>query len=129
MFRMQAAAKGLGFNYARAPNLPVFVRTDEKRLRQILVNLLSNAIKFTSEGIVSFSVSYRSQVASFVVSDSGPGIALDEQVKIFEPFGRSKTADGAKTPGWARADHHQASDGNHGWSHRAVQRTGEGRFL
>ncbi len=29
MFRMQAAAKGLGFNYARAPNLPVFVRTDE----------------------------------------------------------------------------------------------------
>ncbi|AQQ03021.1 hybrid sensor histidine kinase/response regulator [Roseibium algicola] len=99
MFRMQAAAKGLGFNYARAPNLPVFVRTDEKRLRQILVNLLSNAIKFTSEGIVSFSVSYRSQVASFVVSDSGPGIALDEQVKIFEPFGRSKTADGAKTPG------------------------------
>lgn len=99
MFRMQAAAKGLGFNYLRARNLPVFVRTDEKRLRQILVNLLSNAIKFTDAGEVSLSISYRSQVASFVVSDSGPGIALEEQGKIFEPFGRSKAASGARTPG------------------------------
>ncbi|WP_298983687.1 ATP-binding protein [uncultured Roseibium sp.] len=99
MFRMQAAAKGLGFNYVRARNLPVFARTDEKRLRQILVNLLSNAIKFTDAGEVSLSISYRSQVASFVVSDSGPGIALDEQGKIFEPFGRSKAASGARTPG------------------------------
>ncbi|POF32147.1 hybrid sensor histidine kinase/response regulator [Roseibium marinum] len=99
MFRMQAAAKGLGFDYVRAPNLPVFVRTDEKRLRQILVNLLSNAIKFTQEGKVSLSVGYRSQVAGFVVADSGPGIALDEQAKIFEPFGRSKAAYGARTPG------------------------------
>ncbi|KZM51679.1 ATP-binding protein [Labrenzia sp. OB1] len=99
MFRMQAAAKGLGFEYVRGRNLPVFVRTDEKRLRQILVNLLSNAIKFTQEGKVSFKVSYRSQVAAFVVADSGPGIALDEQAKIFEPFGRSKAAAGARTPG------------------------------
>jgi signal transduction histidine kinase len=99
MFRMQAAAKGLGFDYVRAPNLPVFVRTDEKRLRQILVNLLSNAIKFTEAGSVSLSVRYRSQVASFVVTDSGPGIPLDEQVKIFEPFGRSKAASGSRTPG------------------------------
>ena len=99
MFRMQASAKGLGFEYWRAANLPVFVRTDEKRLRQILVNLLSNAIKFTSEGNVSLTVSYRSQVASFVVADSGPGIELDEQNKIFEPFGRSRTAGTAHTPG------------------------------
>jgi len=99
MFRMQAAAKGLGFDYVRAANLPVFVRTDEKRLRQILVNLLSNAIKFTDKGKVSLSVSYRSQVASFVVADSGPGIALDEQTKIFEPFGRGKSVNGARTPG------------------------------
>ena len=99
MFRMQASAKGLGFEYHRAGHLPAFVRTDEKRLRQVLVNLLSNAIKFTEEGDVSLTVNYRSQVASFVVADSGPGIALDEQGKIFEPFGRSKAASGARTPG------------------------------
>ncbi|MCX2723586.1 ATP-binding protein [Roseibium salinum] len=99
MFRMQASAKGLGFSYSRAGNLPAFVRTDEKRLRQILVNLLSNAIKFTEKGEVSLSVGYRSQVAAFVVKDSGPGIALDEQTKIFEPFGRSRAASGARTPG------------------------------
>ncbi|WP_428642953.1 hybrid sensor histidine kinase/response regulator [Roseibium sp.] len=99
MFRMQASAKGIGFDYWRAGNLPVFVRTDEKRLRQILVNLLSNAIKFTDEGSVSLTVKYGSQVASFVVADSGPGIALEEQKKIFEPFGRSKAANGAGMPG------------------------------
>ncbi|MEP2578775.1 MAG: ATP-binding protein [Roseibium sp.] len=99
MFRMQAAAKGLGFSYTRAANLPAFVRTDEKRLRQILVNLLSNAIKFTPEGSVSLTVGYRSQVASFVISDSGPGVALDDQAKIFEPFGRGKPVNGVRTPG------------------------------
>ncbi|MBN9669388.1 ATP-binding protein [Roseibium aggregatum] len=99
MFRMQASAKGLGFEYSRAANLPAFVRTDEKRLRQILVNLLSNAIKFTDEGRVTLTVGYRSQVASFVVADSGPGIDLQEQTKIFEPFGRGKRAHGARTPG------------------------------
>jgi len=47
MFRGQVASKGVQFNYHPAPNLPAFVRTDEKRLRQILINLLFNAIKYT----------------------------------------------------------------------------------
>lgn len=99
MFEMQASAKGLGFEFDAAPNLPVFVRTDEKRLRQILVNLLSNAIKFTESGKVSLSVGYRSQVASFVIRDTGPGIDLKEQAKIFEPFGRSKAPASRSAPG------------------------------
>lgn len=99
MFRMQAEAKGLAFRYKRADNLPVIVRTDEKRLRQILVNLLSNAIKFIETGSVSLTVSYRSQVATFVVEDTGPGIPLAEQAKIFEPFERSATPKVGRTPG------------------------------
>ncbi|MEP3048818.1 MAG: ATP-binding protein [Roseibium sp.] len=99
MFEVQALAKGLGFDYERAENLPTFVRTDEKRLRQILVNLLSNAIKFTDNGQVSFKISYRSQVAHFTIKDSGPGIPLEEQAKIFEPFERSEAANNARTPG------------------------------
>ena len=99
MFRPQATAKQLAFDYVRSPNLPVFVRTDEKRLRQILVNLLSNAIKFTEEGRIALNVDYRSQVASFTVSDTGRGIAIADQAKVFEPFGRGEEDGQSRTPG------------------------------
>ncbi|WP_417671244.1 ATP-binding protein [Roseibium sp.] len=99
MFQMQASAKGLGFVHERAENLPEYVRTDEKRLRQILVNLLSNAIKFTEEGDVTLKVGYRSQVASFTVTDTGTGIPLSEQAKVFEPFGRGEDVKARRTPG------------------------------
>jgi signal transduction histidine kinase/purine-cytosine permease-like protein len=85
MFSLQAQAKGLFFEHHRARSLPQYVRTDEKRLRQILVNLLSNAIKFTDEGTVRFDVSYRSQVATFTVSDTGRGIAEKDLARIKAP--------------------------------------------
>ncbi|MEQ1944459.1 ATP-binding protein [Mesorhizobium sp. VNQ89] len=88
MFRLQAEAKGLAFRHERDNALPHYVRTDEKRLRQILVNLLSNAIKFTEKGSIDFTVSYRSQVATFSVVDSGPGIPKEDIARIFEPFAR-----------------------------------------
>jgi CheY-like chemotaxis protein len=75
------------------------VRTDEKRLRQILVNLLSNAIKFTSAGHVSFEVGYRMQVATFTVSDTGSGIAPNDLDHIFEPFVRGEAEHNRFTPG------------------------------
>lgn len=99
MFRLQAEAKGLEFRHVRAPSLPIHVRTDEKRLRQILVNLLSNAIKFTSTGHVAFEVGYRMQVATFTVSDSGSGIAADDLDHIFEPFVRGEAERNRFTPG------------------------------
>lgn len=99
MFRLQAEAKGLEFRHVRAPSLPIHVRTDEKRLRQILVNLLSNAIKFTSTGHVAFEVGYRMQVATFTVSDSGSGIAAGDLEHIFEPFVRGEAERNRFTPG------------------------------
>ncbi|MBX4933972.1 hybrid sensor histidine kinase/response regulator [Rhizobium bangladeshense] len=90
LFRPQAQAKGLAFLHERSPALPQFVRTDEKRLRQILVNLLSNAIKFTDEGSVTFDVGYRSQVATFTVTDTGRGIAEKDLTRIYEPFQRGE---------------------------------------
>ncbi|MBU1305394.1 MAG: response regulator [Alphaproteobacteria bacterium] len=99
MFRLQAQAKGLEFRHSRAKGLPRHVRTDEKRLRQILVNLLSNAIKFTSAGYVSFDVEYRNQVASFVVADSGSGIAADDIEHVFEPFVRGAAEHNRFVPG------------------------------
>lgn len=99
MFRPQAQAKGLEFRHERAHSLPQYVRTDEKRLRQILVNLLSNAIKFTDEGSVTFDVAYRSQVASFTVSDTGRGIAEKDLARIYEPFQRGEAESVRPMPG------------------------------
>jgi signal transduction histidine kinase/CheY-like chemotaxis protein len=88
MFRLQAAAKGIDFVFKRPAVLPVVVYADEKRLRQILINLLSNAIKFTQAGSVQFVVHYRSPVAEFEVTDTGPGIQATDLERIFAPFER-----------------------------------------
>lgn len=88
MFRLQAEAKGLEFTYECKDRLPEFVRTDEKRLRQILINLLSNAIKYTDKGSVIFKLRYRNQVAEFTISDTGEGIAPENMERIFRPFER-----------------------------------------
>ena len=91
MLRPQAEAKGLRLVYD-AHGLPAVVHADEHRLRQILINLLSNAIKFTSAGVVRLSVSWRAQIAEFVISDTGPGIAACDLERIFEPFERAASA-------------------------------------
>lgn len=88
MFRLQAAAKSIDFAFNRPAVLPLVVYADEKRLRQILINLLSNAIKFTQTGSVKFVVHYRSPVAEFEVTDTGPGIQPDDLERIFAPFER-----------------------------------------
>jgi len=99
MFEPQAQAKGLVFEHVRTGHLPQYVRTDEKRLRQILVNLLSNAIKFTDEGSIRFEVSYRSQVATFTISDTGRGIAEKDLARIYEPFQRGEAETIRPMPG------------------------------
>ncbi|MDO1582154.1 hybrid sensor histidine kinase/response regulator [Rhizobium oryzicola] len=99
MFRPQAQAKGLEFLHERAASLPQYVRTDEKRVRQILVNLLSNAIKFTDRGSVRFDVAYRSQVATFTIADTGRGIAEKDLARIYEPFQRGEADNVRPMPG------------------------------
>jgi PAS domain S-box-containing protein len=63
------------------------VRADPEKLRQILLNLLSNAIKFTDEGgRLAIACSADRHTVHIHVKDTGIGIALDQQEKIFEPF-------------------------------------------
>jgi signal transduction histidine kinase len=97
MFELQAAAKGIGFS-AEYGDIPEVVRTDEKRMRQILINVIGNAVKFTPSGRVVFRLSYAREMASFEIEDTGPGIAADEIERVFEPFARgsavSSTASG-----------------------------------
>ncbi|WP_131113575.1 hybrid sensor histidine kinase/response regulator [Lichenihabitans psoromatis] len=99
MFALQARAKGLDFIFECSPALPRTVRTDEKRLRQILINLLSNAVKFTTTGHVALRVRYRNQVATLTVEDTGPGIAGDDRDRIFEPFDRGSVTAHHALPG------------------------------
>jgi HAMP domain-containing protein/signal transduction histidine kinase/CheY-like chemotaxis protein len=95
-FRQLAADKGLGFKIKVDPELPATIRTDEKRLQQVVLNLLSNAFKFTSEGevVLEFCVpdhrgngtkTVRKELA-IAVTDTGIGIPEDKQKLIFEAF-------------------------------------------
>ncbi|MCG8611442.1 MAG: ATP-binding protein [Pseudomonadales bacterium] len=88
MFRVQASNKQIELVYTKLTAVPDTVRTDEKRLRQILINLLSNAVKYTHQGAVTFTVSYRNQVAEFTIKDTGVGIAAGDMDRIFRPFER-----------------------------------------
>lgn len=81
-----ARQKGLIWELDVSPDLPV-VRIDPDRMAQAIGNILSNAIKFTpSGGKVSTTVSFVGDQLSIQVADTGPGIPLNEQEKIFQPF-------------------------------------------
>ncbi|WP_210756773.1 hybrid sensor histidine kinase/response regulator [Caldichromatium japonicum] len=95
MIEVQARAKGINFGYLPQGPLPAVVRADEKRLRQILINILGNAVKFTVRGEVRFRVRYAREMASFAIEDTGPGIPADEIERIFEPFVRGSSSQGA----------------------------------
>jgi signal transduction histidine kinase/DNA-binding NarL/FixJ family response regulator len=93
MLRLQAQDRGLEFTFQRPPHLPAIVRTDEKRLQQILINLLQNALRFTRAGRVSLRLTYASEVAKFEVEDTGIGIAPEDLERIFRPFERLEGAE------------------------------------
>lgn len=88
---VRAEQAGLSFLYEPDPDLPIMVRGDEKRLRQVLLNLLSNAVKFTEKGTVTFHVGYNPITTEqgtfrFRVSDTGRGIPEEKLEEIFLPF-------------------------------------------
>jgi CheY-like chemotaxis protein/signal transduction histidine kinase/HAMP domain-containing protein len=99
-FGQLARHKGLSFDIELASDLPGSISTDSRRLQQVLKNLLANALKFTERGGVSLSVSGASSgwspdhpalgraptVIAFSVSDTGIGIARDQQKIIFQAF-------------------------------------------
>lgn len=99
LFQNRAELKGIIFVYQPLSPLPLGVRGDEKRLRQVLVNLLGNAVKFTHRGGVTFKVGYCEDFQPdvspsqppkshlrFLVEDTGIGIAPAELDKILLPF-------------------------------------------
>lgn len=87
----RAHAKGLELAWHVAATVPNYLRGDSVRLRQILINLINNSIKFTQEGEVVVRVEQKEKLNShvvlqFSVSDTGIGIPLEQQAKIFSAF-------------------------------------------
>ena len=99
-FRQVADSKELEFEFVLEPGLPRAMRTDGRRLQQILRNLLSNAFKFTEEGKVALgihrgrggwsrdnaSLESAEEVVAFAVSDTGIGIPKEKHALIFGAF-------------------------------------------
>ena len=87
VFQPMAADKALDFAVEIDEDCPAIVETDMQRVEQVLKNLLSNAIKFTEAGKVTLSVGAGGDgLLVFRVSDTGIGIAKEQQQSIFEAF-------------------------------------------
>ncbi len=86
MMRPAAQAKGIAFAIEVDSRLPETVRTDPGRLRQALLNIIGNAIKYTDTGSVTMKMTYRGQIATFEIRDTGPGISQEDQLRIFDPY-------------------------------------------
>ena len=90
MFAFRCESKGLNFKLNVDSNVPNIIKTDEQRLRQILINLLGNSLKFTKSGGISLNIYEQSKKLFFEVKDTGIGIAIENQKKIFKPFEQIK---------------------------------------
>lgn len=93
IFHLKIQQKSLSFHLDVDPNIPPSVLIDSVRLRQVLFNLIGNAVKFTDQGYIDLSITvlaideHLSKVDFLIkVTDSGIGIAADQQEKIFNVF-------------------------------------------
>ncbi len=86
LLRERASRKNI--ELARAVDDSVgIVCADERKVKQVLLNLLSNALKFTPEGgRIAVRAAVRGGMAEVAVSDTGVGIAREEQDAVFEEF-------------------------------------------
>jgi signal transduction histidine kinase/DNA-binding response OmpR family regulator len=91
-FRPVATERKLALEVLVETGSPATLMTDSQRLQQILKNLLSNALKFTEKGGVTLSAGPAGAGRiRFTVTDTGVGIAREQQAHLFEPF---RQADG-----------------------------------
>lgn len=103
MFGHSAKAKGLVLQWVVEEGVPPVLLIDAIRLRQILVNLIGNAVKFTEAGQVQVRVVGREEGGTchlhIAVTDTGPGIPLEQQEEIFNLFTQRRGQDPARYGG------------------------------
>jgi PAS domain S-box-containing protein len=99
MLAQRAESKGLELACLLESNVPVHLRGDPGRLRQVLINFVGNAIKFTERGEVVVKISLERETEAdvflrFEIKDTGIGISVEAQARLFQPFSQ---ADGSTT--------------------------------
>jgi signal transduction histidine kinase len=93
-----ATEKHLALNIAVPPHMPPG-KGDPQRLTQVFLNLVGNAIKFTDSGEIGIQVTVADRAFTVAISDTGPGVALDDQQKIFEEFQQADNSSTRKQGG------------------------------
>lgn len=104
LISLDAQNKGLAINFNFAGDIPSYVHGDPGRIKQILLNLLSNAVKFTDQGGIVISAekigdSEKSYLVRLGVRDTGIGIPLEKQGRLFQPFSQVDAASTRKYGG------------------------------
>jgi len=91
LFKGSAQQKGIAFFIGHESTIPLELMGDKLRLQQVLTNLIGNAIKFTAQGSVKLEITLQKMTDTqvqllFTVTDTGIGIALEDQDKLFKEF-------------------------------------------
>ena len=104
MLQLKGQSKGLQLIFNYDVTLPQYIKTDENKLRQVLINLLGNAIKFTDQGSVTLRIRNKDeqpftstqQTLCFEVEDTGSGIASEELGNLFQAFQQTRAGQKSK---------------------------------
>jgi signal transduction histidine kinase/CheY-like chemotaxis protein/HPt (histidine-containing phosphotransfer) domain-containing protein len=93
LMRLRAVQKNLQLDVTFDPPIPERIKTDQLRVRQILVNLIGNAIKFTTTGKVRLHISTQrggeSDRIAFAISDTGIGMDAAQMGRLFQSFSQA----------------------------------------
>ncbi|MFT5489369.1 MAG: signal transduction histidine kinase/DNA-binding response OmpR family regulator, partial [Alphaproteobacteria bacterium] len=97
LFTESASVKDIFIAHNIAGNVPLWVKGDSVRLRQVLINLVGNAIKFTNNGsvvtrVISIGGDTTTALIRFEVTDTGIGIERGKLGNLFEPFNQADTS-------------------------------------
>ena len=91
MMRLRAVEKGLRLFLDQSSAFPRFIHADSAKVRQIFTNLLSNAVKYTNEGEICLRLNVKKRsgqqlLLSCEIEDTGIGMSIEDQQRIFQPF-------------------------------------------
>ncbi len=89
--------KGIAVTFQ--PGEVVMVQADPDKLKQVLTNLVGNSLKFTDKGSITLSVAQQPDIVEITVTDTGMGIAADEQATLFGKFQQISSAQTGRPAG------------------------------